>query len=171
MTENIRSLKTSAITIFALTLWVCVTPFFAGEPLSREKGAAKQSRILAQKLVEDLASEHPEVTGIELAATPPRQQYCVTIAATEAKEIGEKCDQDEFTAIRTGKPFVEKEADGFDVTLPIHDATGRIIGTMGMDFKPQSGQQESAVVERAEQIARELEKQVPSRAKLFEPAE
>ena len=39
-----------------------------------------------------------------------------------------------------------------------------------MDFKPEPGQQESGVVEQAKRIAAELEKRIPSREKLFEPA-
>lgn len=168
MIENIRGLKTSALTIFALTLWVCLTPSFAADSFPNAQVSSKGKKIYAQKLVEELTARHSEVTGIEVAATPPEGQHCVTIAATEAKEVGEKCDEDEFSAMRTGKPFVEKEEDGFDITLPIHDPTGEIIGTMGLDFKPQPGQKESEVVERAKQIAKEFEEQVPARARLFE---
>jgi hypothetical protein len=70
------------------------------------------------------------------------------IPTTEANEIGQKCDKDELTAIRTNKPFVkkEKEKDEFDVTLPIHDSTGKIIATAGMDFKLQPGRTKVSVV-------------------------
>ncbi len=160
-------MKTSVLTIFASILWVCLTPSFAAHSFLNAQ-VSSEGKIYAQKLVQELAARHSEVTGIEVSATPPKGQHCVTIAATEAKEVGEKCDEDEFTAMRTGKPFVEKEEDGFDITLPIHDATGRIIGTMGLDFRPQPGQKESEVVERAKEIAKEFEEQVPARARLFE---
>jgi hypothetical protein len=106
-----------------------------------------------------------------MSATPPGQQACETIAASEAKDVGEKCDDDEFKAMESGKPFVEKEPEGFDITLPLHDASGKMIGTLGMDFKPEAGQQEASVVERATQIAREIEKQIPSSEGLFKPVE
>ena len=70
-----------------------------------------------------------------------------------------------------GKPFAEKEEDGFDVTVPLHDATGKLIGAVRMDFKPEPGQQEPGVIERAIQITRELEKQIPSKAALFQPVD
>jgi hypothetical protein len=168
MIENTRGLKASVLTIVVLILWVCATPSFTADSFLNAQASSKGKKIYAQKLVEELAARHSEVTGIEVSATPPEGQHCVTIAATEAKDLGEKCDEDEFAALRTGKPLVDKEEDGFDITLPIHDATGKIIGTMGLDFKPQPGQKESEVVERAKQIASQFEEQVPARARLFE---
>ena len=140
----------------------------------RAPSEVKQGRILAQKVIEELVSKHSELQGMEVAAAPPGKP-CVTIAATEAKEVGAKCDNDEFTAIKTNKPFVEKENEGgkevFDITMPLHDSAGKVIGTIGMDFKPEPGQERSKVVNRAEEIVREFEEQVPSKAKLFERAD
>jgi len=144
---------------------------------AKEQGRAK---IFAQKLVETAVAKHPELSGVELSATPPGGHKCLTIASTETEDllpggrravIGEKCDEDEFAAMRTGRPFAEKEEDGFDVTVPLHDATGKLIGAVGMGFKPEPGQQEPGVIERAIQITRELEKQIPSKAALFEPVD
>ena len=162
----------------------CLLAVLAGYVLSvvpsvalpaRTSGEGKQGRIFAQKLMEELASKHSELQGMEVAATPPGRKTCMTIAATEAKEIGATCDNDEFTAIKTDKPFVEKEKEGgkevFDVTMPLHDTAGKVIGTVGMDFKPEPGQERSKVVKWAEEIVRQFEEQVPSKAKLFERAE
>jgi len=111
--------------------------------------------------------------GLELAATPPTKSQCVTIASSEAKGIGEKCDKDEYTAMKTDKPFVEKEKENgkevYDVTIPIHDADGKAIATAGIDFKPWPNQAEAWVTDRSEQIAKELESKVKSKEKLFEP--
>jgi hypothetical protein len=130
-------------------------------------------RIYAQKIVEETVSAHPELMGIELAATPPGKAQCVTIASNETKGIGEKCDKDEVTAMKTNKPFVEKEKENgkevYDVTIPIHDANGKIIATAGIDFKPEPNQSDAKVTERSQQIAKELESKVTSKEKLFEP--
>ena len=134
---------------------------------------SSSSRIYAQKLVEETLAAHAELTGLELAATPPGKSQCVTIASNEAKGIGEKCDKDEFTAIKTNKPFVEKEKENgkevYDVTIPIHDEEGKIIATAGIDFKPEPNQSDAQVTERSQQIAKELESKVKFKAKLFEP--
>jgi hypothetical protein len=83
------------------------------------------AKIFAQKLVTETLAAHAELMGFELAATPPGKDQCVTIASNEAKGIGEKCDKDEFAAMKTNKPFVEKEKENgkevCDVTIPIHD--------------------------------------------------
>jgi hypothetical protein len=131
-------------------------------------------RIYAQKLVEETLAAHPELMGFELAAAPPGKTQCVTIASNETKGIGEKCDKDEFTAMKTNKPFVEKEKENgkevYDVTIPIHDANGKIIATAGIDFKPEPNQSDAQVTERSQQIAKELESKVKSKEKLFESA-
>jgi len=131
---------------------------------------AAAEKITAQKVAEEVLAAHPEITGLEIAATRSEQEGCRTIAATEAKEIGEKCDKDELTAIKTNKPLVEKEKDEFDVTLPLHDSAGKIIATAGMDFKA-AGQTKEAVERQAKAIAAELEKRFTSKTQLFEPAQ
>lgn len=153
------------------TLALVIVPtlgFSAMQSSASVKPQASKPKILAQKLVEQARLEHPEVTGLELAVRSAGR--CSTIAASKPKDIGEKCDHDELETMRTGEPFVEAESDGFDVTLPLRDMTGKMIGTAGMDFKPEPAQQRSTVVEKAKKIVRELEAQIPSKAKLFEIA-
>jgi len=138
-----------------------------------QTSATTAPKIYAQKLVEETLSAHPELSGLVLAATPPGKKQCVTIASNEAKGIGEKCDKDEFTAMKTNKPFVEKEKENgkevYDVTIPIHDANGTIIATAGIDFKPEPNQSDAQVTERSQQIAKVIESKVKSKEKLFEP--
>jgi hypothetical protein len=81
--------------------------------------------------------------------------------------MGDKCDKGELAVMKTGKPTVEKEGDGYDVTLPLH-VSGKTIGIIGMDFKLD--QKESGLVDRANVIAKELEDQIPAKSKLFEAA-
>lgn len=130
-------------------------------------------KIYAQKLVEETLVAHPELMGLEIAATPPGKDQCVTIASSETKGIGEECDKDEFTAIKTNKPFVEREKENgkkvYDVTIPIHDANGKIIATAGIDFKPQPDQTHAQVRQRSLQIAKELESKLKTKEQLFEP--
>jgi hypothetical protein len=129
-------------------------------------GQARSSRIFAQKLVEDMLAKHSEVTGLEISVVT--KAGCKTIAATDPKDLGEKCDEDELRPLETGDPFVEREKDGFDVTLPLHDGNGKIIAAVGMDFKPAAGQTKESVVKQGQQIVVEMESQVPSKDKLFE---
>ena len=134
--------------------------------------ATPADKTVAQQLVGEAMAKHPQVSGVELSSTPPGKS-CLTIASTEAKGLGEKCDRDELTAMKTNKPFVEKENEEgkevYDITMPLHDATGKLIGTVGLDFKPEPNQKESEVVELARQIVHEMETRIPTKAKLFEP--
>ena len=130
-------------------------------------GQAASGRIFAQKLVEEMLPKHSEVTGLEISVVT--KAGCKTIAATDPKELGEKCDKDELQPLQTGDPSVEHESDGFDVTLPLHDGNGKIIAAVGMDFKPAAGQTKESVVKQGQQIVAEMESQVRSKNKLFEP--
>jgi hypothetical protein len=129
-------------------------------------GQAASERIFAQKLVEETLPKHSEVSGLEISVVT--KAGCKTIAATDPKELGEKCDKDELQPLQTGDPSVEQESDGFDVTLPLRDGKGKIIAAVGMDFKLAAGQTKESVVKQGQQIVAEMESQVPSKDKLFE---
>ena len=150
---------TTAILLTGL-FWTCPTPEL------RAQGSS--GKIVAQQLLENALKSHPEVSGLELSATPPGKKGCVTIASTDPKDINEKCDKDESLPIETGKPFVEKEKDGYDVTVRLEDLTGKVVGALGMDFKPKPGQEKAEVVKMAEEIARQIKEQIPNKAGLFE---
>jgi hypothetical protein len=130
---------------------------------------AKSGRIQAQQLVDSTMKKNADVAGLEVSATPAGKTTCVTIAATEPKDLGETCDQDEIAALKTGQPHIEKEADGYDVTAPLHDANGKLVGTIGIDFKLQSGQNDASIRQRTKELLRELESQILSKDFLFQP--
>ena len=130
---------------------------------------AQSGRIQAQQLVDSTVKKNADVAGLEVSATPVGKTTCVTIAATEPKDLGEKCDEDEFAALKTGKPHIEKEADGYDVTAPLHDANGKLVGTIGIDFKLESGQNDASILQRTNELLKELESQILSKEFLFQP--
>lgn len=126
-------------------------------------------KTVAQKLVETTHAKHPESDEIGISTITSRG--CVGIASTDKSDVGEKCEKEDSGAMRTGKPVVAKEKDGFDVTLPLHDSSGKIIGALGIGFKLGPDQTEASVTEQARKIASEMEAQIPSKAKLFERSE
>ena len=160
-TEKQKALLLLALSVFSLA--ALVTRALANPTGS----AANKERIFAQALVEDTLAKHPGLSGLGLATTPKDGRDCVTIADTDAKELGDKCDKGELGVMTSGKPTVEKEGDGYDVTLPLH-VSGKTIGIIGMDFKLD--QPEAGLLDRAKAIAKEMEDQIPSKSKLFEPA-
>jgi len=130
--------------------------------------SAQSKKIRAQSLIDDIAQKHPEVAELELSAAPPGEKNCSTIAATKLNQVGEKCDEDEAAALKTNEPSVESEQDGFDVTAPLHDAKGKLIGTLGIDFKTEAGQTKSDILGRTTSLLHEVEPLIPSKEWLFE---
>ena len=150
----------------ALLLSLCAPSVYAQE-LTSPTASNTKGRIFAQALVENTLSKHRGLAGIGLATSQAQGHDCVTIADTDEKELGEKCDKGELAVMRTGESTVEKETDGYDVTLPLH-VGGRTIGIIAMDFKRD--EKEAGLVDRAKVIAKELEDQIPEKSKLFESA-
>ena len=130
--------------------------------------AAQSAKILAQQVVEEIKAAHPEITGIELSATKPGKR-CQNIAATEVKEIGEKCDKEDLTVMKTDRPFVELEKKGFEVTLPIHDSAGKVIAAAGLDYRRETGRTKDTVSSEAAKVAAEIEQRLTSGDALFQP--
>ena len=149
--------KTISVASALLVAAVCAVPRHAG---ARPQTAKTKS--IAQELVEDMLSKHPEADEVGISALS--SHGCRTIASTDSGDIGEACEKDDWEPMRTGKPYVEKEKDGFDISVPLHDNAGKIIGTVGVGFKPRAAQREAALVDQARKIATEMEAQVSSKA-------
>ena len=130
------------------------------------------AKIYAQKVVNETLAAHPDIMGLEILAASAGKE-CTTIASDEELGIGEKCDQDEYSVMKSNKPFADKVTEHgkefFDVNVPIHDANGKAMAIVGIDFKPNPKQTAAQASEQAEQIAKEIEAKVPSREKLYEP--
>lgn len=124
-------------------------------------------KTLAQRLVDDLAKKHPELVRIGLHVTPPGSSDNIIVASNIPSKIGQKSDPEDLKAMEVGRPVVLKEGNNFDVTLPLHDAAGSAIGAIGLTFPPKQSERETDALKRANTIAHELEKQIPSRENLF----
>lgn len=128
--------------------------------------SVSHEKIYAQQLVDETVARYPAVKNVELAVDS--DTGCATIAATDPKDIGEQCDADEIGPVRTGQPNVA-EPTRDDITQALHDASGTLIGAVGMDLAPQPGQDRTAMVTRAREILQDLESRIPSKSKLYEP--
>jgi len=127
-----------------------------------------KKKTFAQTLVEQTLANHPEADEIGIAVQSSRG--CRTIASTDKSDIGEACEKDDIAPMRSGKPYVEREKDGFDVSVPLRDAQRKIIGSLGIGLKKAEGQTRHSVVAQATTIAEEIQPLIPSKARLFEPA-
>jgi hypothetical protein len=131
------------------------------------------AKIYAQKVVNETLAAHAEIMGLEISATSLKKDECTTVASDDELGIGEKCDQDEYTVMKTDKPFADKTTEHgqefFDANVPIHDANGKIMAIVGVDFKPDPKQTAAQATKGAQQIAKEIEGKVSSKEKLYEP--
>src|SRR5690348_2596860 len=123
--------------------------------------------VLAQKIVNDAHAKHPEASEIGIAVVGLHGSS--TIASTDKGDIGEKCETEDSAPIRTGKPHVGKEGKNFDVTMPLHDESGKTVGSVGIELAPKSGETQTDVVKRGQTIAKEMESAIPSKSSLTEP--
>lgn len=124
-------------------------------------------KLYAQRLVDKLAADHPDLLRVALHMTPPNQSDNLIIACNLPERIGQKSDPEDLKAMRTGQSILLREGKNFDVTLPLHDAAGRTIGAIGLTFKPGPGEQDPAATRRARAMAGQIEKQIASAEQLF----
>lgn len=162
--QRIRLLITLGAAAFGAAMLFGSAPAFARGQANAPKGS-----LFAQKLVESTQAKHPEADEVGISTMTKRG--CVGIASTDKSDIGEKCEKGDVEPMHTGKPFVEKEKDGFDVSLPLHDSTGKLIGTVGIELKPVAGQTEASATQLAQKIATEMEAQIHAKAELFKQSE
>ena len=129
--------------------------------------SAAATWIFAQKLVDDLVARHPGLVRIGLHVTPPNDSQNLIIASNVPARIGRRSDPEDLEAMRSGQPVLLKEGENVDVTLPLHDAGGKIIGAIGLTFKPKPDGKEGDAIRRARDLVGELETQISFKAILF----
>ncbi|MGH7584107.1 MAG: hypothetical protein ACREL5_12860 [Gemmatimonadales bacterium] len=159
-TRSTRSLLARSGTILTALLWIAATP---GVGSAQVKPTA--TKTFAQALVDATHAAHPEIDEIGISAMT--SHGCVGIASTDKSDVGEKCEADDVTPMKTGKPSVGKEGTGYDVSVPLHDVAGKTVGVLGVGFKAAPGQTAATVTQTAQKIAAEMAAKIPSKAKLF----
>ncbi len=125
----------------------------------------------AQKLVDETMASHPDLQILALHITPPNSSDNIILASTIGR-IGKKGDEDDLEVIKTGKPILEVHISGkrFETELQLHDRNGKTIGAVSTVFAYKPGDDKSQFQKRGEMIRSEIEKKIPSLAKLVEPA-
>jgi len=143
----------------------------AGNLLEPYPYSQTPTNTYAQKLVDETMAKHPDLQIFALHITLPNSSENVVLASSIGR-IGKKADEDDLKVIRTGKPILEVHISGkrFEVELQLHDLTGKTIGAVSEVFAYKPGDDKEQFRKRAEAIRAEVEKKIPSVAKLVEPA-
>ena len=122
----------------------------------------------AQELVDKELARHPEVLLLAIHATPPGHGN--VIVASNFDRIGKRGDDDDMRCIRTGKPNLEVDLPHFEDEVALKDASGEIIGAIGVVFNYKTGEDKAPLIHTAEAIEHEISHAAQSSAKLFGPA-
>src|ERR1700724_1056384 len=119
----------------------------------------------AQKLVDEALAKHPEVILIAIHAQPPGHKNL--IVASNFGRIGKIGDEDDLRCIRTGKSNLELNSTGkhFEDELIMQDASGKIIGALGVVFNYKQGDDKQALAKIASQIRDEMKAKLPTKSK------
>ncbi|CAN7753214.1 TonB-dependent receptor [Variovorax sp. LjRoot290] len=128
-------------------------------------------RSYAQFLVDDLLRRHPGIEVIALHARTPRTGSDYPIVASNIGRIGRPADEGDLAVVRSGQPYGKADARGarFEVKVPVKDASGAIVGALGVVFPLGAAANPEALQRRAEAIAAEMGQRIASAALLEGP--
>ncbi len=126
------------------------------------------NHIRAQKLVDDLLKEHPDVVVCAMHVTKPGTSEN-TIIAANIPRIGKPSDEDDWGVIKTGKPLLEpnKDKTRFEVILPLLDKPGKTIGAIAIVANYKEGEDTARFLTNATQLRDGLRKQIPNAESLY----
>lgn len=151
------------------TRWIAFSitaAVFASPSLLLANQQASRGKTFAQELVAQALANHPEVDEVGIAVRS--SGGCRTIASTDKSDLGEACEKDDMAPMQNGKPYVEREKDGYDVSVPLRNTKGKIIGSLGIGLKRAEGQTQAGVIADATKISEEMAARISSKARLFE---
>ena len=147
---------------------VSLTPALAAEKL----GKAADNAIYAQTLANEVMASHPELVVIGLHALKPGNKE-ETMIASNLDRIGKKDDEDDLAVSHERKTILApniKDPTKFEVAVPLHDASGKTIGSISAVFKYTAGDDEVKMHKSAIAIRDDIAKKIPDAAALFKPA-
>lgn len=128
----------------------------------------RQPAPFAQKLVNQALDQHPEVLLMAIHAAPPGHGN--VIVASNFGRIGKRGDEDDMRCIHTGKSNLEVNGPHFEDELALKDASGRIVGALGVVFNFKPGDDKERLIRIADEVGREMQRQLPYAGRLFGPA-
>jgi hypothetical protein len=160
-------LRLSILSIALAAAW----PLAAQAPKTFPGTTDVKPHTYAQKLIDDGLAKHPEIV-IFVFHVKNADGSDYPIAGSNIGRYGKKADEDDLRVIHTGKPNLEVNATGnhFEVEMALHDKANNVLGAIAVVFNYKNGDDKEALHQKAEKIRQEVEKQIPSLAKLVGPA-
>jgi len=147
---------------------------FAGSAGAAEKPLrkARDNRIRAQELVNQMMRCHPELLLGGVRATAPGEPG-PTIVASTLDRIGAEDDEGDISVGVGGRTILVpglKNPDRFGLSIPLKDSSGKRIGVLALAFKPMVEEDETRVFPLGTAIRNELPLKIPALESLFFPS-
>jgi hypothetical protein len=145
-----------------------IAPAFAADQL----GKAADNAIYAQKLVNEVMAQHPELAVVGMHALKPGSKD-ETMIASNLDRIGKKDDEDDLAVAHERKTILApnlKDPEKFEVAVPLKDISGKVIGSLSTVFKYHAGDDELKMHAAALTIRDDLAKKIPNVPALFKAA-
>ena len=149
---------------FTLVLFVALVGCGPKDDATNDTGGGA-AFAAAQKVVDGVAAQHPNLQRLTLHAVPAGKTQCTQIASTMAERRGKPSDAEDLDAMRTGKETVLDEPGAIDVTVPIMVADGKPKAVAGVTLVMEEGADRDGLVGEARAIAQELEKAIQAAGK------
>ena len=127
------------------------------------------TKTRGQKLVEQTVAEQPDITVLAIRAPSGPTKEIVVLGPTFGRH-GKKADADDMKVIDSQSPDVGVFSGGkrFGAALPLRDANGNTVGILSVGYAFRKGDDEKALLARAEKIRDALQKRIPSAESLDE---
>ena len=130
-------------------------------------GLAADNHIFAQQLVTEIMAANPGLLAAGLHCIPPGGAKQVIVAST-LNVIGKPSDPEDV--LNGGTTIVpSRKAPKLGIMLPLLDSAGTEIGSLALQFKYQTGEDQVKYLAAATAIREHTAKRVPSLAALFKP--
>lgn len=135
-----------------------------------------ENNIYAQKLIDEFTANNLDLITVAIHAYRPGTKDHYIIASTTRNGVaqGKKSEQEDFDTLKANKPDEPILLSGsiYDIILPFHDASGKVIGTAHIHVKPAPNvaDKKAEAARLAVKYENEIAKRVSSEAQLFEPA-
>src|ERR1700694_1268095 len=107
---------------------------------------------------------------LDLAAAPPNGSESVVIASRSRERVGRKTDSRDLQVLTTSKWALAVIDAHIEVDVPLQDDSGATVAAMRAIYPYAKGDDESGYLSQAEALRAEMRGQIPTAAKLTEPA-
>ena len=128
----------------------------------------------AQYLVDSIVALHPELSEVDVHATPPGSTQSIIVAARSASRVGKASDPDDLAVMKSGEPRIEINPRGnqnVEVELALYDIYNQTIGAVELTFPYITGSDPQAILAVAAQYRDQLSRRILDQASLFDPVQ